>query len=476
MIAMRRRPIGGSGKGADIRMEEFIRNITEQIRCVRAREAVAKELSDHILDQAAAYEEKGEEHETALGLAIREMGDPVAIGVELDRIHRPQTDVKMIVMVLLFSIGGMLIQYMAGGYELFGGTNNSSIYLSHLGRQILILFLSFGVMMGMYFLDYGFIGRYASTIYWVMTLGLFVLRMIGREVNGRHPVMLMLVYLYIPVYAGMLYQLRGKGGSAIVRGMILQVLTTCFAYYLSSILHAALAVYLIQMVLLILAICKGWFQVNKRDAVIFVVTVLAVIPLAVCLFLLITGSETALSYRLQRIQAWLHPEEDIYGSGYTYIWIRQGLAKAKLIGTYQGFPFDDEIVWGIPRTDPFILLQIIFSFGILAGFLVIAAFAALIIHVFGIVKRQKNQLGFMIAAGCFMVVLDNCVEGILINSGYYPVTSLQLPFLSFGVGSTITYAILIGLLLSIYRNEKIITDYTVTGTPSWRLSVRWEKK
>ena len=32
-------------------MEEFIRNITEQIRCVRAREAVAKELSDHILDK-----------------------------------------------------------------------------------------------------------------------------------------------------------------------------------------------------------------------------------------------------------------------------------------------------------------------------------------------------------------------------------------------------------------------------------------
>ena len=30
-------------------MEEFIRNITEQIRCVRAREAVAKELSDHII-------------------------------------------------------------------------------------------------------------------------------------------------------------------------------------------------------------------------------------------------------------------------------------------------------------------------------------------------------------------------------------------------------------------------------------------
>ena len=30
---------------------------------------------------------------------------------------------------------------------------------------------------------------------------------------------------------------------------------------------------------------------------------------------------------------------------------------------------------------------------------------------FRIVKRQKNQLGFMISAACFMVFLDNCVEG-----------------------------------------------------------------
>ena len=68
-------------------MEEYIRKITEQIRCVRARESVAKELSDHILDQAAAYEEQGEAHEAAVGKAVHEMGDPVEVGVALDRIH-----------------------------------------------------------------------------------------------------------------------------------------------------------------------------------------------------------------------------------------------------------------------------------------------------------------------------------------------------------------------------------------------------
>ena len=202
-------------------MEEFIRNITEQIRCVRAREAVAKELSDHILDQAAAYEKDGEDHEAAVAQAVREMGDPVEIGVELDRIHRPQMDVKMIVMVLLFSIGGMLLQYIVGGYTPMDGVNGSSVYLSQLGRQGLILLLSFGVMAGMYFLDYSFIGRYGEVIYWEMTVVFFVIRMMSREVNGRHPVMLMLVYLYIPVYAGLLYQLRGRGYGAVIKGMVI---------------------------------------------------------------------------------------------------------------------------------------------------------------------------------------------------------------------------------------------------------------
>ncbi len=269
-------------------MEEFIRNITEQIRCVRAREAVAKELSDHILDQAAAYEKDGEDHEAAVAQAVREMGDPVEIGVELDRIHRPQMDVKMIVMVLLFSIGGMLLQYIVGGYTPMDGVNGSSVYLSQLGRQGLILLLSFGVMAGMYFLDYSFIGRYGEVIYWEMTVVFFVIRMMSREVNGRHPVMLMLVYLYIPVYAGLLYQLRGRGYGAVIKGMVIQILTAGFVYYLSDILHAALVVYLIQMVLMILAVCRGWFQVNKRDAVIVIVTVLVIIPLAVCLIVLVT--------------------------------------------------------------------------------------------------------------------------------------------------------------------------------------------
>lgn len=74
--------------------ESYIRDVVEQIRCVRARDGIAKELSDHIEDQTAAYVEKGVTHEEAVRRAVQEMGDPVEVGVELDRIHRPQTDYK----------------------------------------------------------------------------------------------------------------------------------------------------------------------------------------------------------------------------------------------------------------------------------------------------------------------------------------------------------------------------------------------
>ena len=124
--------------------ESYIRDVVEQIRCVRARDGIAKELSDHIEDQTAAYEEKGVTHEEAVRKAVQEMGDPVEVGVELDRIHRPQTDYKLIGMAFLFHIAGFFIIYQVG-------------YLSqhpeYIGRQCVTLLLSFCVMAGMYFLD-----------------------------------------------------------------------------------------------------------------------------------------------------------------------------------------------------------------------------------------------------------------------------------------------------------------------------------
>lgn len=53
-------------------MEEFIKTLTEQMRCVKARSGVARELADHITDQAEAYEHAGMKYEDALERAVHE--------------------------------------------------------------------------------------------------------------------------------------------------------------------------------------------------------------------------------------------------------------------------------------------------------------------------------------------------------------------------------------------------------------------
>ena len=186
-------------------MEEFIKTLTEQIRCVKAREGIARELSDHILDQSNTYEQSGMSHEEALEKAVLEMGDPVETGIALDRIHRPQLDWKMLLMTFVFSIAGFLIMLTVGKLsEYYPAT-----------RQFLFMLISFGIIIGVYFLDYSFLGKYGLILYIALTAVFFFHCKTAVRIHGRIPGMSFLVSLYAPVYAGVLYQLRGKGYSAI---------------------------------------------------------------------------------------------------------------------------------------------------------------------------------------------------------------------------------------------------------------------
>lgn len=68
--------------------EEYIKNVTDQIRIKCIRPQIAKELSDHIMDQSDEYCREGMSEEEADRCAVQEMGEPIAVGEELNSIHR----------------------------------------------------------------------------------------------------------------------------------------------------------------------------------------------------------------------------------------------------------------------------------------------------------------------------------------------------------------------------------------------------
>lgn len=442
--------------------ESFISNVTEQIRCVRARDGIAKELSDHIADQTAAYEAKGETHEEAVKRAVREMGDPVEVGVELDRIHRPQVDYMLIGMAFLFHAAGFFLVWELGDFPQ---------HPEYIARQCLVLFLSFGVMAGMYFLDYGFIARHAYGIWLFVTAAIWIGNLFFVREGRTFGVMLS--YLYVPVFAGILYRMRKGGYRAILWAVGMQMVSACFAQFLSG-TPAAANIYVMCTVLLIIAVAKGWFLVRRRSTVAALAGVLVLLPAALIIMTIVLFGFGD-GFRAHRLLAWLNPEQYAKEAGYTYLWLRQEWETARLIGAADNSLLQGDSLFGPYFTEPFILIQMVRSYGILAGAALAAAFVAVAVRAFQIIKRQKNQLGIMLSAACFMVILLNCMEGVLINTGYYPVSNIQFPFVSCNACTGITYAVMIGLLLSIYRHERIITEGT-WKRPAWRLTVKWEKR
>ena len=78
-------------------LEEYMGELKGQIRDKNARILVSDEIYAHIEEQADSYQKDGMDREEALSKAVEEMGDPVSVGADLDRIHRPHMEWRYLI-------------------------------------------------------------------------------------------------------------------------------------------------------------------------------------------------------------------------------------------------------------------------------------------------------------------------------------------------------------------------------------------
>lgn len=439
-------------------MEEFIKTLTEQMRCAKARDGVARELANHITDQADAYEQSGMEHEKAVAAAVHEMGDPVEIGVSMDRIHRPQTNWRMILLTFLLNLAGLFCMVPVHGWD----------YV--LFRQGMFVLAGAAVIAMVYFIDYTIIGRIGVAAYIALTVIFFICSHSMHTINGRIPAMAMLVYLYVPVFAGILYQLRMKGYRAVLIGLVTIGVTFVALLYYSSTLVTAGNIVLIMTIMLFAAIRKGMFGKEKRK-----MTILAVMAVIVPgMFLLWMAGINSMGFRVQRLNAFFHRSRYREGVGYIYAVIEDVLRNARFVGTGSSQYFEnfaDSALEG-----ELLPLSIVYCYGILAGMILLLLLMVYVFHMFRVVRGQKNQLGYLVSMSCCLVIFFNSLEGVLVTVGWLPVTTTVMPFLTRGGSAAFVYAVLIGLLLGVHRYEKVYTTETYVEQPRWRVSLKVEKR
>lgn len=463
-------------------MEEYIRILTEQIRCKQARDLVGREIRAHIEDQAFAYEEKGMDKKEAVHMAVKDMGDPVEVGISMDRIHRPRIAWGMVALMAVIGMVSILVHTAIGMKE-------PSLGAAYIAKQITYTGIGFAVMFLVCMVDYSVIARNAKTVtlllWCLLFLGGFVL---GLEINGARRWIRILgvainlvpfVYLFVPLYGALLYRYRGEKGRGITKSLLWTLMTVLPAWLFSD-LSAGVAMLVMMLLLFSFAVWKDWFGINnkKRFLILFWIAVLAAVPLLL-LFLQMTGGLA--DYQSYRIKAFIgaFTGEGKEGINYLFFQNRELLSSSKFLGA-SGMDISERLASYTTINTDYVITFLASCYGYAIVILLAALFGIFIWRIFSMALKQKNQLGMMMSCGSGMVFLVLTMLYFMENASLLPVMSSELPFFSAGASTMIVSYILAGIVLSVYRFKSILPENLLIRkrdrkVPRLKISVSFEK-
>ncbi len=438
------------------RKEEYIRILTEQIRCKKARSQVAREILNHMEEQEEFFVSEGMTRDEAQAEAVKEMGDPVEAGAALDMVHRPQMIGGFFALVGILYAAGFLVSFF-----LQKNFAEASLLPGAISSYILYMLIGFMIMTGVCYADYSRLGLWAKELTVLLTMMIAAgIMLFGVPVNGASVFLClpipgvssvnikMLCYLFLPLYGAVMYGYRGQGYSAVVKGVLWMFPAMCISLYIPSI-STAMMLFLMFVLILSFAVGKGWFAVSVKYTLAGIWGIVLLLPAAVCAWVIRTGAD----YQAARLRAVLHPGSK--EAGYRFRMLREILDGSVLSGAGESAVSAAE---GFPGGAEFGLVYVAAYYGILAAVLLIGALTFLFIYFLGISLRQKNELGMIMGVSCSVVFFVQLLFYVLVNTGLFPVGGVYCPFFTYGGTGVVVTNVLLGLLLSIYRYQEIPLD------------------
>ena len=439
-------------------METYLEKLLSQIRCKKARPYIAEEIRDHIESQIEGNLSEGMTYEEAEKNAVADMGDPVEVGISLDRIHKPKIAWKLLVIVGILSLLGILLQqsiFSQPGYQDLEIEMQQRYWYNVEGFASAVV-IGFLLMCVIYFLDYTVIAKYSRFIGGVILIlaGLHVAGFGGFDyVNGignwigfgrlRVSVTSLMMF-YVPIYGAILYKYRDGGIFALCRAILWLILPVFITSRIPS-LGVAVIMMASMLIELTVAVWKGWFKLPVKKTIIGVWLLFTAGPV-----LLLTANALHMleAYQEARIRSYLSNSGD---ANYMTALLHKFNENILLWGNS-----GKDVVGGLPEfNQDYIFSYILNSYGLLAGIFVAAILAALVLFMFGASARQKNELGMVMGFGCGMIILLNISLNFAGMFGWIPLTSTFLPFLSFGRNNILLCYALVGIILSIYRYKDV---------------------
>ena len=159
------------------------------------------------------------------------------------------------------------------------------------------------------------------------------------------------------------------------------------------------------------------------------------------------------SYRLSRITAFLHPEEDIRGSNWQPAQSLYALGSGEIFGLGLG-QSREKYLWLPEAQNDFIFSVLGEELGFVGAVGVLLLFLFFVYRGFKIAMSCKELYGSMIASGIVSVFAIQIFINIAVVTCSMPTTGMPLPFFSYGGTALLFNLCTMGVLLNISRNCK----------------------
>ena len=162
------------------------------------------------------------------------------------------------------------------------------------------------------------------------------------------------------------------------------------------------------------------------------------------------------SYRAGRIGAWLHPEDDVTGSGFQVLQGLYAIGSGGLFGKGLGESMQKYIV---PEAQNDMIFSIICEeLGVFGAVCIILLYILLLYRLLYIACHAKDMFGSYICIGIMSHIALQVILNIAVVTNSIPNTGVTLPLISYGGTSVAILLTELGLALSVSKNMEFEGD------------------
>ena len=154
-------------------------------------------------------------------------------------------------------------------------------------------------------------------------------------------------------------------------------------------------------------------------------------------------------YQQQRIQTFLHPEQDQRGAGYQILQSEIAVGAGGFWG--KGFAKGSQNQLGfVPvRYSDFILAALAEEQGFIGVCVVLLLYLGLILRLVDNAQKAKDKAGMFIVMGVTAILGFHVLVNASMVIGYMPVTGIPLPLMSYGGSATAFVFLALGLVMNV---------------------------